>query len=216
MSKPFLKGQNQPIVRVYVWVLVFCYFLLIGGSNISELRIAFTNPQELEKTWRLVAPFASAILYLLLIRLVPTELKEVLVFWRLKDRLPGHRAFTVFAKKDARVSTEKLKQRHGSLPTDGDNQNELWYSIYRKHSEADEVRDAHKSYLLYRELTYINLAIGLLLVLPSMLISLLDFKLSFILIGTIALVSLALSLNAQNSAKRMVQNVLAIESSSVQ
>jgi hypothetical protein len=216
VSKPFLKELNQPIIRRYIWAVAAFYFILIGASNNSELRLVLASPAELEKAWRLIVPIISAGLYLLLIRLVPTELKEILVFWRLKDRLPGHRAFTVFAKKEARISTKKLKRIHGSLPRSGEKQNELWYSIYRKHREADEVRDAHKNYLLYRELTYINLAIGLLLLMPSVLLSLLDFEIGLILIGVTALVSFALALNAQNSAKRMVQNVLALESSSIE
>lgn len=216
MGKPFLKEQNQPTIRRYIWVMIVCYFFVVGISNFSDLHLFFTSSEELGRAWRFVVPFTSAGIYLLLIRLVPTELKEVLVFWRLRERLPGHRAFAVFAKEEPRISVEKLKQFHGSLPRKGKKQNELWYSIYRKHREADEVRDAHKSYLLYRELTYINLAVGLLLLMPSMIVSLIDFRLGLILIGVAILISLALALNAQNSAKRMVQNVLAIESLSIE
>ena len=212
MSKPFLKELNQPIIRRYIWAAVTCYAIIIATINISELRYFISNPEELDGAWRSVVPLVSAGLYLFLIRLVPTEFKEVLVFWRLRERLPGHRAFSVLAKSEPRVSTRKLKQLHGSLPRKGENQNKLWYSIYRTHKDADEVRDPHKSYLLYRELTYINLAVGILLLLPSIIVGLMPIKLGFGLIGVVILASIFLSLNAQSSAKRMVQNVLALES----
>lgn len=210
-----LKEQNQQIVHRYIWAVVGTYFFVIGASNFSELNLFVENFGKVENSWRLIIPIISAGLYIFLIRLVPTEVKEVLVFWRVKERLPGHRAFTEIAKNDVRISLDKLVGLHGTLPSNGMRQNELWYSIYRKHRDLNEVLDPHKSYLLYRELTYLNLAIGLLLLLPSLLVGLLSVKIGLLLIAMVTLASFALSLNAQNSAKRMVQNVLALESSGV-
>ena len=45
----------------------------------------------------------AGIVMLVLQELFPRSVKEVLVFWRLRDRVPGCRAFTGIAPKDPRV-----------------------------------------------------------------------------------------------------------------
>ena len=213
MTKPYLKHQNQPIVRRYIWAVVGSYLLVIGVANISEFHLFLSKPEEADGIWRMLVPLASAGLYLFLDRLITTELKEILIFWRLKERLPGHRAFSTIASKDPRISVTKLEKLHGSLPRDSKEQNELWYMIYRKHKDEDEIRDPNGSYLLYRELTYINLAVGLVLLLPSIALGSIRVDVGFGLLAVSVLLSLILSLNAKSSAKRLVQNVLAVESS---
>jgi hypothetical protein len=214
MSKPSLKSLNQPTLRWYIGSVIAGFAIIIGIANLSDLRLLVTSPERVGEPWRLIIPLASAGLYLFLARLIPTEWKEVMVFWRVSERLPGHRAFTVLAKKDSRVSLSRLRDLHGTLPRTGSKQNDLWYTIYNKYRDFEEVRDPHCSYLLYRELTYLNLAVGLFLLVPSFIAGLIPMKVALYVIGVVVLASVALALNARNAAKRMVQNALALESAS--
>jgi hypothetical protein len=110
------------------------------------------------------------------------------------------------------VSIPVLRRRHGPLPSDGREQNGLWYRFYGDHRESEGVEDAHKSYLLYRELTYLNLAVGLVLALPSAVFGLIGWRALLVVLGVVAVTTVALAWSAQNAALRMVQNVLAAES----
>ena len=209
---PNLKHRNRPIIRSYVSSVVAAYLAVVTLGNLPDFQQLIASQGQQDGAWRWLVPLASSALYLFLVRLIPTEWKEVLVFWRWNDRLPGHRAFSVFAPKEPRVNLKRLTELHGTLPTDGKEQNALWYQMSKRHGSASGVIDAHKSYLLYRDLAYMNLAVGIVLVIPGFLAGLLSLKFSVLLLVFSVAATIALSLNARNAARRFVQTVLAEES----
>ena len=93
----------------------------------------------------------AGIVMIVLQELFPRSVKEVLVFWRLRDRLPGCRAFTVIAPKDARVDPTDLAVLLPSTPMSPAEQNALWYRLYRTVSDDPSVSHAHKEFLLTRD-----------------------------------------------------------------
>ncbi len=55
---------------------------------------------------------------LILDGIVTSEFKVVLVYWKWKNALPGHEAFTGHGKKDSRFDMKALKERHGPFSKD--------------------------------------------------------------------------------------------------
>ena len=103
--------------------------------------------------------------------IVPADTKAQLVFWRIKFALPGHRAFSKYLKNDNRISN---RINMDIFPTDPHEQNSKWYSIYKKHQNAPSVSEAHRNFLLARDIcsiSFICLIIGTIAILLSTCIS---------------------------------------------
>ena len=149
-----LKDQNRWLIRSYVLLLAAA--VAIGVVGFDELR-AFG--QDLV-TGSLASIAPALVVYVLaslaaflLLGLLPSLWRDRLAHLRWKNPLPGARAFTEIGVRDPRVDLSRLEQRFGSLPTTLEIQNQLWYRIYREHQDELSVLDAHRSYLLSRDLT---------------------------------------------------------------
>jgi len=144
--------------------------------------------------------------------LIPRALKEVLVHWRLHDRAPGHRAFSVYALTDSRFQPEQLKGKLGDFPATPADQNTIWYQLSKKHGDNPRVFDAHKSYLASREMTSITVVMGLPLAALGFLVAN-STVLAWIFLGAVVAVYLLMSFTAHRFAIEFVKNVLALEAS---
>jgi hypothetical protein len=90
-----------------------------------------------------------------------THAKAVLVFWRLRDPLPGSRAFDrASLDRDTRISRERLLESvGGKFPRAAREQNAAWYRLY-KTVEADPVIQAmHFDFLLFRDLAWLSVVL---------------------------------------------------------
>jgi hypothetical protein len=207
-----LKEQNAPYIRAYVGFVVAAtgiYAASESGLTFQALlngNVSITDPGELSGFG------LASIVYLLIARLLPTSIKECLVFWRWKERLPGYRAFTDVAPRDARISLDALRNKYGDFPTRGNDQNALWYRIYKTHESAPGVEDAHKHYLLYRDLNAVNLLLAAIFVPLCVAFGVLTLQSGLIAFGLLVAISFFFSLNARASGMRLVQNALAEES----
>lgn len=141
--------------------------------------------------------------------LIPSDWKATLVFWRLKDVLPGHRAFTHFAQVDSRIDVQLLKARMGSWPTHPRDQNAAWYRFLKRHETVPQIGSGHRVFLLLRDGT----ALVLLLALATVGARLAGATWSTIAIAEVVLILeyLILVIAARNAANRLVSNVLAHE-----
>ena len=133
------------------------------------------------------------------------------MFWRLKDALPGHRAFTEHAEADPRIDMAALKKKIGEFPQSPRDQNTCWYRLFQKHQSNVIVGDAHKRFLLFRDSSSLTL---LILVIAGVAATLsgVPLALQATLIGGLAAQFLWLALSARNTGIRLVQNILALES----
>jgi hypothetical protein len=114
------------------------------GSDISEfMKLA---------GFRAAITTAAPVLVLLLTSLLPADAKAALVFWRVRDVLPGHRAFSVHALHDPRVDLASLKKNVGAFPEAPREQNSFWYKLFKKVESDTAVGLAHRHYLLFRDL----------------------------------------------------------------
>ena len=162
-------------------------------------------------TLRSVAAILLPIVPLLLTNVISQSVKARLVFWRWRNPYPGSRAFSKYVHSDDRINAEKLRKNIGEFPTDPKEQNSLWYQLYRRVQNDRAVLDAHKAFLLFRDMSALSL---LLLVLTTGAFYCLSFGLNAI--GRIALIFLIQYLLAMLSARvageRFVCTVLSIHS----
>jgi hypothetical protein len=94
---------------------------------------------------------------LILSSLISSDHKAILVFWRLRDPLPGARAFSMYALADPRIDMAKLKKNVGEFPDKARDQNTKWYGLYRQVDSDPSVVDSHKNYLLFRDISVMSL-----------------------------------------------------------
>jgi hypothetical protein len=141
------------------------------------------------------------------------DLKAVLVFWRWKNVLPAHEAYTVHGEKDSRVDMAALEEAYGPLPSDSAEQNRHWYKLSKAMEDRASVDEAHYTSLLTRDLT--SLSFGLLVVSAALAVF---FRVGgwqwVVLVSAQALLYLALSQVAKNKGIRFVTTVLAEASAS--
>jgi hypothetical protein len=100
--------------------------------------------------------------------LVPKPLKETLIFWRLRNRLPGHRCFSARSLSDPRIDRRQIPDVDGLAAQGPAEQNNTWYAQYRKVSERPAVSHYSFRYLAWRD-TATLLALLTAISLPLML-----------------------------------------------
>ncbi len=142
--------------------------------------------------------------------LIPAEFKHSLVFFRIKNALPGHR-FISLCQRDVRIDPQEfdrrvLKGRNDLIPVE---QNRLWYAeVYRKVQNELEVASVHRSFLLYRDAAVVVLLIAFLLVSDWLFFQ--RVASSGYLSVLTAVESLLLCLAANNIGKRFVTTSVAM------
>lgn len=150
----------------------------------------------------------AGIVMLALQELFPRSLKEVLVFWRLRDRVPGCRAFTAIAPKDARVDPTDLAVLLPSTPMTPTEQNALWYRWLKATESDPAIADNHRRFLILRDCAVL-LAL-LTLVTPALLVWTPSNPSRILMLGcAVFLAYVVVALSARNAAIRLVGNVIA-------
>jgi hypothetical protein len=135
-------------------------------------------------------------------------IKEFLVFWRFKNRLPGHRAFSCIGPADPRIDMEKVKLLFPQgPPMTPEEQNAEWYQLYRQYQDELTVFYAHKAFLFTRDLATLTVvfiplaAFGHFLFGSYLVMRCYHLLLLLLVFGTI-------SLSAKHYGERFVANVL--------
>lgn len=135
--------------------------------------------------------------------------KAVLVFGRIRNPMPGSRAFSVHAQADSRIDVNSLRNNVGAFPSDERDQNSMWYRLYKQVEDDVSVLESHQKYLMFRDIA----AMSLLLV-PVVALGLFLFGNTTSAVVRSAVVFavqyLIAALAARNSGIRFVQNVLCI------
>lgn len=142
-----LKSQNAvSLMGIYAGTLFLMVLVQLG---IDE---AFTFSHLLMKQTGIMAAittFGAALSHLF-----PNSVKHALVFFRIRNVLPGHRCRTL-CTKDTRLSMSLLQEKWPELYVEDmeeSEQNAYWYSkIYSPVKNTPEVLQAHRSFLLYRD-----------------------------------------------------------------
>ena len=200
-----LKAQNRPLIIAFSLVLGAFLWWLIEPYEIANL--ALLN----DLYGSLVFVGIATIFTLAVSELIPGKAKLILVYWKLRHPTPGARAFSIIMPQDHRIDIDNLERLHGSFPSDPAEQDRKFYSIYKPLDGDISVDDAHKSYLLFRELTCLSAVFA---VAGSVVAGILSgtFFAALVFAGVSALLYLICAIAAQNAGRRMVANVLAVAS----
>lgn len=202
-----LKWQNwKYILAPYVAVNVIVFIVVVTGvEDVWRLSKAALNSAAVS--------VVLGILTLVLNGLLSADNKARLVFWRMRHPLPGCRSFSRYVHEDPRVDPKVLETRFGPLPSAPDDQNRLWYRIYKARGSEPSNADAHRSYLAMRDLAALT-AMFLLTFVPAAFFLVDDRSLWTYYTGVLGVAYLLMSQAARTYGRRLVTNVLATETAS--
>lgn len=202
-----IKAKNTPQLWVFLFGNICFLFWMIFPTYLNELPKEIDVLTFLKMSGYVIAP----LLLFLLNGLVSSDQKAILVFWKIKDPLPGSEAFSKLSRIDYRIDRGKLKEIYGVLPKEPKQQNRLWYKIYQKNNSNLIVQASHSGFLLARDLTSLSILFVLFIGFPVLLIS--SWPVNFVYFSILILQYLVVSRVAQVKGRRFVNNVLAVESS---
>ncbi|MFN5027955.1 MAG: hypothetical protein ACK5D9_02305 [Burkholderiales bacterium] len=183
--------------------LVVLFFIapeLIAGVSTTGVAIG-----------RFLTATAMPVVVLLLVNVIPSDVKAMLVYWKPLGVLPGSEAFTRYGPRDPRIDWTSLKKNVGTLPVLPNEQNSKWFKLYKQVINEVEVVEAHKLSLLYRDMAVLSLA-SLVCVQPVLFLSNAATSAQWIAICAFAVQYLLTAISARWSGIRLVCNVLAIHS----
>lgn len=205
----YLKDKNNKYLWLFIGINSAIFLSILFGTQLNYAT--FEHYMLMVTAKNGLIAICIPLLTIVLNGLIGNLTKERMVFWRWQDPLPGCRAFTELMYVDPRINVEAIKAKHGNLPEDPKQQNALWYKYYKKHAGTISVSEAHKRYLLTRDMTSISV---LFIAFLSTGISLSQADWKIIVIYFVALFAqyIIISLAARNYGTRFVQNVLAAES----
>lgn len=198
-----LKSQNL----VWLWSVV-------AADAVVLLLLAFpgslTPASIKDYAWlRAGGAVVAPVVVLLLTSLLSSDTKAVLVFWRFTETLPGHRAFSVYAVNDSRIDQDALRKNVGTFPDAAKDQNTMWYKLYKKVDSDVAVVQAHRHYLLFRDLATLSLLLApilaILLYAAGASLTTSGIALAFIIVQYAAT-----AVAARQNGIRFVTNVLAL------
>lgn len=160
---------------------------------------------------RILVTTVIPVAILLLVNVLPHEWKSSLVFWKLRDALPGCQAFTKYGPRDNRIDMTALKRNVGVFPIQPAEQNAKWYKLYKLVPADPTVRDAHRHFLMYRDMAALSLPLVVLV--PAALYLMRASPAAQWLAAALFFVQYLLAaLSTRWSGVRFVCNVLAVHS----
>lgn len=204
-KKRSLKSLNLKwlVSLVVADVLGVMFFLVPGldtGASLAQLGIG-----------RALFSICIPVAILLIVNVLPHDVKAMLVYWKPLGWLPGTEAFTLLGPRDPRINMQFLESKIGPLPTGPNEQNSKWYELFKQVDDETEVSEAHRHFLMYRDMAVLSLP---LILLAPLVLYYAGASPSAQLVGAalFALQYLVTALSGRWSGTRFVTNVLAVHS----
>ncbi len=201
-----IKDKNRKWLISYLLFQVALFTLFAAAvsptfSDINEFLDKLKSPSGF-------FPLLSFPLAIVLEGLIHSKHKAVLVYWRIKNPLPGSIAFSDIATNDPRIDMESLRQLYPEgLPEDPRDQNSKWYKLYRQYMNIPIVYDAHRFFLLTRDLTALTAVLIPFCIVAHLFWSTAVSAIAYHVLALVMLVVI-ISISSQNYGKRFVANVL--------
>ena len=183
-----------------LFVLLFVSPNLLNGVTLTQIGIG-----------RVLTTTVMPVVVLLIVNVLPHDVKSMLVYWKPLGVLPGSEAFTKYGPRDPRIDMAALKKNVGALPRESTEQNTKWYKLYKQVPNEPEVQEAHKLFLMYRDMAVLSLPLMALVPLSLNVASVSNSTLA-LAAGLFVVQYLLTALSARWSGIRFVCNVLAIHS----
>ncbi len=205
-----LKEENQKSLWVFYSINIVLYIsiFILGEFDVSDFKNLLTQFISKNGWLFLIGPVIVSIAN----GLLNSNIKAILVFWRVKNVLPGCRSFTKLAPNDPRIDMESLKTKIDKFPIAPKDQNTVWYKLSKLHEEKLSVRNSHKQYLLLRDITSFSSLI-LLLTFISHFFFEISVKIILIYLSLLIIQYIITAYAGRVYGNRFVCNVLAEESS---
>lgn len=207
-AKKLLKAQNQ----IYLWGFILLNAAAMIWAYLGlELDVTQLISAGGKKSGApVLAGLASPVVVAVLNAVLSSQQKAKLIFWRWRDALPGHRAFTELGPQDPRVDMKALAARIGTPPETPREQNLAWYALLKKHEPASVlIAEYHRLFLLMRDLATIAFLFFLCAIVALPVATTPSIALSYA--AVCAGVYLLLRLSAVHQGEALVTNVLAAE-----
>jgi hypothetical protein len=201
-----LKDQNTTSL---VTILIVNIAIFAVALKTDQLMAA--DYQEILKQWQALIPAGvGAVLIGVINGLLDTQTKARLVFWRWHDPLPGSRAFSHYVHLDPRIDVGALKSKVGPFPTKPNEQNALWYKLYKSVENDPRVLHVHRLYLLTRD--YAGIAFMLLVVFGGIgIVAMQTYQTELLYTAALFMQFVASAVAARNYGIRFVNTVLALK-----
>lgn len=160
-----LKEKNAGLIRAAMigHIIAFAWIAADPLRLLSMDGHAFAARLDAAAAPGTAAVGLIVIASLLLLGMINPNWRDRIIHWRWRDPLPGCRAFTGIGPQSSHVNMAVIDAHFGPLPTECDEQNKLFYKIYREHRDDIGVLDSHGRYLAARDIGTITaiLAISL-------------------------------------------------------
>lgn len=199
-----LKAKNSSLLWMFFLFNTSVFLGVFFATHIDAIVSNFNSILTIRTTGIVIAP----LILFLVNGLLSGDQKACLVFLRIKNPLPGSRAFSKLARKDPRIDLQRLTALHGPFPTSPAGENALWYKLYREHREEITVIKSHKDFLLARDICCITFLFILFAGIPMLIVG--KWPISFYYLSAILFEYFLIVRVAQNHGKRFVTNVLSI------
>lgn len=206
VKKRYIKSENRKWLICYLLLHIVIFALFSSLINFSivdadQLISKLKNPQGF-------IPLTAAILIIVLEGIFKNSVKEFLVFWKFKNRLPGHRAFSHIGPNDPRIDMERVKRLFPhEIPVDPKEQNNEWFRLYRQYQDELQVFHSHKVFLLTRDLSSFTVVFIPVAILGHFLLGSKPQMFVYHLLILVVLFVL-ISLSARHYGERFVANIL--------
>lgn len=140
---------------------------------------------------------------------LPADAKARIVYWRIKNPLPGTRAFSELMNTDPRIDTKELRSKYGELPQEPSDQNRLWYKMLKLVEHNPAISQSHRDWLFSRDLTGYSLVFffgfGI-----SAFFGAEDVRVPVVYSILLFVQYVVIMISARTYGERLVKNVLAI------
>ena len=209
---PYLKGKNVVYLWSFIGVNLAIFLSLIVSRQFATSSIDHFWQRVTTKDGIIAA--SIPLLAIVLTGVLSDAGKARLVFWRWHNPLPGCRVFTELVNTDPRIDVPALRMKHGDFPQDPREQNALWYRLYKGHKTIPLVWEAHKIYLLTRDMTTIAAVFAVVFSI-GLLVASVSRTVLLLYVGVLVAQYILVASAARNYGNRFVLNVLCEESQSM-
>lgn len=158
---------------------------------------------------RIMTTTVMPVVVLLIVNVLPADIKAMLVYWKPRGVLPGSQAFTKHGPLDPRIDMAALKKNVGDLPATPSQQNAKWYQLFKQVQNEPAVTEAHKAFLMYRDMAALSLPLIVLVPLTLHLAGTARTA-TWLAVGLFFAQYLLTALSARWSGIRFVCNVLSV------
>ena len=198
-----IKSMNRKYLIGYMLLNCLIFLILSGifSGGLDEI-------ESLYKKTTNIFGFLLIPLSIVFEGLLSPDFKYKLVLWRIENPLPACRAFSEIGPNDPRIDMSRLNLLLcGNIPESPEKENATWYGLYKKCSSKDRVFDAHKCFLLMRDLASLSFTSIPVAVASYTLWGIPLRSMAIHLVFLVAMFLLT-SVACQNYGKRFVANVL--------